>query len=151
MNTQGLKGMNAVKFNVGALEGITLDYAVWQVIGMFDDNMFQNMTPKLFMQAWRANTSKYEVHPSSNWGHGGNIIDSEGIDLLSVYEPQPDQSLKVVRYLGKSDYNLRTHNYDYSCIGKTKLEAAMRCVVNKSVGVHIFLPEEFKDYGGRAG
>lgn len=72
-------------------------------------------------------------HPSTNWAHGGPIIERENIDVM--YDPN-----------GSAGWGARMYPTPLKPIwtyGSTPLIAAMRCFVASKLGNEINLPEEF--------
>jgi hypothetical protein len=111
------------------LKGIALDWAVAKCEGMFV------RYPKMegatqFKRSWNALDPSYFVRASSNWEHGGPIIEREYIDLN--------------RNDAGTWYASTVVNYTMvDADGETPLIAAMRCYVASKLGDTVDIPEEF--------
>ena len=72
--------------------------------------------------------------PSTNWAHGGPIIEREWLDIT----PWPNQSDEDMRW------HCQQHDTANDCAqyGPTPLIAAMRCYVASKLGDNIDIPEE---------
>jgi len=70
----------------------------------------------------------FEIKPySTDWAHGGPIIEREGLCLH--------------RYKGTSQWSATYSAQDPECYGPTPLIAAMRCYVASKLGEEVELPE----------
>lgn len=79
--------------------------------------------------------------PSTNWQHGGEIIDRE-IDSLRKRSKAEELSLAYPNPNFKFKAEIFTDN-DYFCgFGSTPLIAAMRCYVTSKLGDIVDIPEE---------
>jgi hypothetical protein len=81
------------------------------------------------VRVFRKDTSAYSepVSPSTNWAHGGPIIEREEICVLA-----PVRGLWRGRKEGRTQY------------GPTPLVAAMRCYVASKLGDEVEIPEGLK-------
>ena len=67
--------------------------------------------------------------PSTDWSHGGPIIEREGIDLKRITDALWDAHMRNVNFYED---------------GSTPLIAAMRCYVASKLGDEVELPEELE-------
>ena len=82
-------------------------------------------------------TINYAPSFSTDWQHGGEIIEREWLDVTPwPNESDEDRRWQCVQY--------DTHGY-VSSFGFTPLVAAMRCYVASQLGDEIELPEELTD------
>ena len=85
------------------------------------------------VRVFRGDISSYSepVSPSTNWAHGGPIIEREGINIIQsgswLAEMDADHSGAVI-----------------SAEGTTPLIAAMRCYVASKLGDEVEIPEGLK-------
>jgi len=86
------------------------------------------------VRVFRGDTSNYSgpVSPSTNWAHGGPIIERERMRLMHTEE------------LGKNPWSAILAGAHYAEFGPTPLIAAMRCYVASKLGDEVEIPEEFK-------
>jgi hypothetical protein len=73
-------------------------------------------------------TNKY----STNWAHGGPIIEREGITIARMGEYQ------------WSEWGAALNNFDFDKEGKTPLIAAMRCYVASKLGDTVEIPTDLR-------
>jgi hypothetical protein len=112
------------------LQGAALDWAV--VKCECDIPAAFKSTPALLngsVRVFRGDISSYSepVSPSTNWAHGGPIIEREEICVLA-----PVRGLWRGRKEGRTQY------------GPTPLIAAMRCYVASKLSDEVEIPEELK-------
>jgi len=102
------------------LSGPALDWAVAKCEGRREPELINN-----FHVAWY---TWGNVRYSSNWAHGGPIIEREKITLVvywnGLWVAEPEEA--------------------YESVGETPLVAAMRCYVTSKLGEEIEVPEELK-------
>jgi len=102
------------------LSGPALDWAVAKCEGRREPELINN-----FHVAWY---TWGNVRYSSNWAHGGPIIEREKITLVvywnGLWVAEPEEA--------------------YESVGETPLVAAMRCFVKRKLGDEIDIPEELK-------
>jgi hypothetical protein len=96
-----------------ALTGPALDWAVGLAMGR---------KPNDFGWWWD------NFKPSTNWAHGGPIIERERIDVLYEHD---------LRWIAVPQKGIESY-------GPTPLIAAMRCYVASKLGDTIDIPEELK-------
>jgi len=114
------------------LTGIALD---WAVLKCECDIPAQFVSiPALLngsVRVFRGDIGAYSepVSPSTNWAHGGPIIEREGIEVIP---PHDDIEL----------WEARIAYYEY--YGPTPLIAAMRCYVASKLGDEVEIPEGLK-------
>jgi hypothetical protein len=132
------------------LTGHALDWAVAKCAGLLEPReRYGKMVPSvvLDMEYWtngdpmvRLNPCpdayyRAEYDPSTNWEHGGPIIEREGISTVQ----QGDASEWVA-----SVYNYNEGDWRLHTTGPTPLIAAMRCYVASKLGDEIEIPAELK-------
>lgn len=105
-----------------------LDWLVFKLQAGFDVYPMLERGVK-FRQAWNGNSSKH-LHPSSNWAHGGPIIEREFI------------CLKHGKHIDTLAYILKGDGYAAYVCGPTALIAAMRCYVASQLGETVEVPIE---------
>ena len=106
------------------LTGAALDWAVAKCEG--NDGVW-----------YASDKDPVDFTPSTNWAHGGEIIEREWLDVTPwPNESDEDRRWQCVQY--------DTHGY-VSSFGFTPLVAAMRCYVASQLGDEIELPEELTD------
>lgn len=90
-------------------------------------------------KAWlRKNDGKVEYYysPSTDWSHGGPIIERETLTVRT----NPEWS----DWLAYKSTGLGAHRNEYSQRGPTPLVAAMRSYVASKLGDEVEVPEELK-------
>lgn len=79
--------------------------------------------------------------PSTNWAHGGPIIERERI----ATSPLPNNSWRAYAPMGtRVLHGLEIFDWQHKGNGPTPLIAAMRCFVASKMGDEIEVPEELK-------
>lgn len=126
-----------MKIKVSTATGAVLDCLVAMCEGydcQFDDSV---SGPWLVPQDgyWQDEKPLSGFNPSTNWAHGGRLIEREGIDLYWLQHGTPDfkaswQARKVT-----------TQHHQHMLNGSTPLIAAMRCYVFNKLGEEVDLPE----------
>jgi len=89
--------------------------------------------------------------PSSDWSQGGPIIERECIDVISVEHDRPfDKSWAASMGFfqqstmdNENGHEMYTFYLPMQAVGKTPLEAAMRCYVASKLGDEVEVPDEF--------
>jgi hypothetical protein len=120
-----------MKIKTSELTGAALDWAVAKREGHIDD-----------FNGWLHEASLLEVAegdytPSTNWAQGGPIIEREGI---SVFCGGLGATGYWNAYYADRD---EWHDVDlHKQVGPTPLIAAMRCVVDSTLGDEVDIPEE---------
>lgn len=79
--------------------------------------------------------------PSTNWAHGGPILEQEGIELRKNLQGTPVWA--ACFYETRVAFDGKSRHY-HSQNGPTPLLAAMRCYVMSKLGYEIEIPEELK-------
>ena len=133
-----------MKIKTSELSGIALDWAVAKAEGLLDpQEFFGKMVPSvvLDMEYWsngdpmvRLNPCpdvyyRAEYDPSTEWKHGGPIIEEEKIEVF----------IRDERWFA---YSSRSTPEDFP--GDTPLIAAMRCYVASKLGGEVDVPEELQ-------
>jgi len=119
-----------MKVKTRELEGMLLDWMVWACAG--GAVAYPKMQGQAFIRAWRGGSTKY-LHPSTDWGQGGPIIDREHINLSA--HQLPEEGWQAWPNYGMSDWYAE---------GPTALVAAMRCYVQSKLGNEVDVPEELR-------
>jgi Protein of unknown function (DUF2591) len=121
VQTQNL-GINIMKIKTNELTRAALNWAVSKCEGHIrpDGGLYEGHQGRVF-------------HPSTNWAHGGPIIEREFIETRLFSD---DGSLWYAR-LGAKPFPL-----DAQMTGPTPLIAAMRCYVAFKLGDEVEIPEE---------
>ena len=109
------------------LTGIALDWVVCEASGLF---AAYPKVRKGFRRMWAGNSS-YFLHPSTDWGQGGLIIERECMDILCL--SGGDDGWQADKYL---------HTEKVEGFGPTPLTAAMRCYVASKLGEEVEVPDE---------
>ena len=120
-----------MKIKTSKLTGPALDWAVAKGLAQHIDSEGSVHDAELFEFGCDGDT---RLQYSTNWAHGGPIIDLENIDIF--YERNSDG--EVVQYWAGID----TDNKAPEFFGNTGLEAAMRCLVCSKLGDEVDIPEE---------
>lgn len=107
------------------LQGAALDYAVAKCMGIVSDE-----TPKY------AGNTEYSFKPSTDWAHGGPLIEREGITT----SPHSTHNGVIREWKAGRDWPMSHSPYYF---GPTPLIAAMRCYVASKMGEEINIPNEF--------
>ena len=77
----------------------------------------------------------YPWNPSSNWGHGGPLIDKYGVSLTPICNNGG--------YMAEWDMPTGFDDYDvFEVTGDTALIAVCRAVVQQNLGFEVEVPEE---------
>jgi hypothetical protein len=119
---QRIKGENEMK--TSELTGAALDWAVCEATGMFKAYT-QFRSGKNFLKVYGVARNKH-LHPSTDWGQGGPIIEREMLTVGWV----GDTWAAVVGLV------------EHKQIGPTPLIAAMRCYVASKLGDEVEIPKE---------
>jgi hypothetical protein len=106
------------------LTGAALDWAVCEATGMFKAYT-QFRSGKNFLKVYGVARNKH-LHPSTDWGQGGPIIEREMLTVGWV----GDTWAAVVGLV------------EHKQIGPTPLIAAMRCYVASKLGDEVEIPKE---------
>lgn len=114
-----------MKHKTEELEGALLDAAVAKVEG-------ERAQPTLFRDAHDVLVFSWSYSPSTNWLHGGPIIERERIDLQAP--PEADESTWLARHCNWSTRTCAEGG------GETPLIAAMRAYVASKFGDEVELP-----------
>jgi hypothetical protein len=140
-----------MKIKVSELTGAALDWAVAKCEGHLEPTKYYDrMLPRVVVcdrticdetvVRWNPMPDVYyeaQYTPSTNWAHGGPIIEREEIELTF------DRA-------GETDTLWRSEMFDMEGVsiaheyGPTPLIAAMRCYVASKLGDTIDVPEELK-------
>lgn len=136
------------------LTGAALDWAVAKAEGLLDpQEFFGKMVPSvvLDMEYWTDGTPMVRLNPcpdvyysayydpSTNWKHGGPIIEEEMIQLTPHCMVNPLHGWAAAyRSFDEDDSVYALHRMR----GKTPLIAAMRCYVASKLGDDIEIPKE---------
>jgi Protein of unknown function (DUF2591) len=126
-----------MKHKISELEGRLLDWAVSLALGMKYANT--GCVPKWFghLPSNDARSTNEPFEPSTDWRHGGPIIERERIGVWAGVEPysgKPAPDLWFAEGPGTSAARART-------TGATLLIAAMRAYVASKFGDEADLPE----------
>lgn len=108
-----------MKIKTQDLTGTALDWAVAMELNLNEEDYVE--IDNLYGPLWRG--PEY----STDWAHGGPIIEQQGIALY-LY----------------GDYQWNAHVGGRESVGPTPLIAAMRCFVASHLGDEIEVPEELK-------
>ena len=106
---------------VTELEGVQLDYWVAKAVG-HDARIEQNEVldcQVVFAQPFARDEFLFE--PSTEWAHGGPLIDQFNVDLFCEYDGT---------FWAQIDGPASVPESDVGAFGSTRLEAAMRCIVS---------------------
>ena len=110
-----------MKINTNELQGPALDWAVAKCEGhtgkWVDDDTHGNHVERPFS-------------PSTDWAQSGPIVEHERIDIYTQYP-----------CVGVSNWYARSKGKILG-VGKTPLEAAMRCYVASKLGDEVEIPKE---------
>jgi Protein of unknown function (DUF2591) len=112
------------------LIGPALDWAVATAMGLRVEYDYQYTEETFFQGWWQCGPCHWQPLPkySSDWAHGGPIIEREKITLVvywnGLWVAEPEEA--------------------YESVGETPLVAAMRCFVKRKLGDEIDIPEELK-------
>lgn len=109
-----------MKLKTADLTGPALDWEVAKCEGME-------------MRAWRTYKRLNRVNFSTDWAHGGPIIERERIGL-DFYEDGSHEN--------GGAWGAATHEGTVHALGPTPLVAAMRCYVAAKLGDEVQIPEE---------
>jgi Protein of unknown function (DUF2591) len=114
------------------LSGPALDWAVATAMGLRVEYDYQYTEEKFFQGWWQCGPCHWQPLPkySSDWAHGGPIIERADISLYSSKAPEIGGRLWVAFAKG------------INAEGPTPLIAAMRCYVASKLGEEIEVPEE---------
>lgn len=104
------------------LSGAALDWAVAKCEGLGD-------SPRLRARYMYQQSKGMGYYYSTDWAHGGPIIEREGIDLKRITDALWDAHMKNVNFYED---------------GSTPLIAAMRCYVAYKLGDEVEIPEELE-------
>lgn len=118
--------MKMAKIKTADLIGANLDFAVALAIGLRIEYRRSSLAPGLHpMVIDSVNCGRGPYHYSTDWAHGGPIIEREGIML--------------VPHLNKSseDACWRAIHGGLECRGETPLVAAMRLLVSVKMGSEV--------------
>ena len=122
-----------MKIPVSELEGIALDWATCKATGIFTS--YPHMERR-FCKSWQASCPTYFVHPSSDWSHGGPIIEREGINCnIQLDEPG-------FKHSPERRWYAQVDRRSFTAYGPTPLVAAMRCYVASKLGESVDVPDE---------
>ena len=119
------------------LTGAALDWAVAKCEG-FDWYIDVKPTaygPKPFVFAENGEVS-YKFQPTTNWSHGGPIIEREEISLSREFAG------RRIEWAAWTPAPIRDDAEAFG-YGDTPLIAAMRCYVASKLGDEVEIPEEF--------
>jgi len=125
-----------MKVKTAKLVRPALDWAVVEAQGL--KAVFPH--GQLFLDHGKGNWSWYE--PSTAWGHGGPIIEREGIGLEQM---RLGDGWHATIGCTLHDFLMWDEPYDldaYYAEGPTPLVAAMRCFVASELGGEVDIPEE---------
>jgi hypothetical protein len=125
-----------VKVKTRELEGMLLDWMVWACAG--GAVAYPKMQGQAFVRAWRGGSTKY-LHPSTDWGQGGPIIDRELI-CIDAGDGQFPEARRWEAHLAANAPVLAHMEIN----GPTALVAAMRCYVHSKLGNEVDVPEELR-------
>jgi hypothetical protein len=120
-----------MKIKTSELTGAALDWAVAEADGTPIYRSGKTMT-RMDMDGnvyWQ---------PSTDWAHGGPIIEREGISLTSYLAEEDPYWIGSVECQYKN-FNATAYYEEY---GPTPLIAAMRCYVASKLGDTVDVPEE---------
>ncbi|MDD2744793.1 MAG: DUF2591 family protein [Rhodocyclaceae bacterium] len=113
------------------LSGIQLDYAVAICLGGIDFHYDTVATYWITIDGKDRALSKSWAQafaPSTDWSHGGPIIERERIDVFSVRN--------ATNWCAQSDMRV------FNGYGHTPLIAAMRCYVASKLGDEVEIPDD---------
>lgn len=117
------------------LQGAALDWAVAKALGGHE-------AAGSFLDGVVPHPDYFKFYPSTDWAHGGPIIEREEIYLLVADNKSWWAEVR------RMDDGRKAHHTSYQkCIlqnGPTPLIAAMRCYVASKLGDDIELPKELK-------
>lgn len=118
-----------MKIKTSELTGAALDWAVAKCEGRKDNDF-----------GWWWDNYK----PSTNWAHGGPIIEREQINLNKVGRSAKDAMAPHPECWAAHIDGV------YCTYGLTPLSAAMRCHVASKLGDEVEIPEELTNEGGES-
>lgn len=118
-----------MKIKTSDLEGAALDWAVMRAINVG--------TPWRY---WGQAITAY----STNWEHGGPIIEREGIATREIPPVSGDNGYIFTRRWIAEMFRFPGGPRRSVAYGTTPLVAAMRCYVANKLGVEIEIPEELR-------
>jgi hypothetical protein len=113
------------------LQGAALDWAVAKCEGRREPELLNN-----FATAW---FTWGNVHYSTEWAHGGPIIEREGISICNL-----EANSSGVEGWTASTGELWSPQDD-GWVSKTPLIAAMRCYVASKLGDDVVIPVELME------
>lgn len=116
-----------MKIKTSELTGAALDWAVAKC----EKQVPSKTTGEPFLYEHRLYLQDFI--PSTDWAHGGPIIEREGINLVHQGDAH-DWDASLWDY-AEQDWHLHTE-------GPTSLIAAMRCYVASKLGDEVEVPEE---------
>lgn len=134
------------------LQGAALDWAVAAAenLQFNEDRVVKVCRQEPTFPAWIERESApgsaphyHRFTPSTNWAHGGPIIDREGIDLYCNVATNPSHPDKPWRGSWRARYCRMGYGTEFS-YGATALEAAMRCYVASKLGDDVVIPGELR-------
>ena len=124
--------------NTSKLTGAALDWAVCEATGLLAAYT-QFRTGKNFLKVWGVAKNAH-LHPSTDWAHGGPIIEREAINMTRWSRHAVSQGSPVSGLAWMACDRGSTHVHH----GPTYLIAAMRCYVASKLGDDVDVPEELQ-------
>ena len=121
------------------LTGAALDWAVAKCEGAKAAPLKAGGPMHLFLEV---GFSPLPYSPSTDWEHGGPIIEQEGINLTMFVEGEVDPE-DVGSWCAAYDRD-NFGDDEKSCTASTPLVAAMRCFCASRLGDEVDVPEELK-------
>lgn len=113
-----------MKIKTSELSGVALDWAVAMAVGL--DPMYRMTIPGDSVVV----TGGEKYQPSTNWGHGGPLIEQYRIHVdMMIYDD-------IVRYWEANIADMSPYE-----IGDTPLEAVCRAIVSAKLGDEVDVPE----------
>mgnify|MGYP003452907525 CR=1 FL=1 len=124
---------------VSEATNIQLDWLVWVCAGGAAAYP-KTASGKAFSKLWHGNSATY-VHPTTDWAHGGPIIEREKINLEWWHMPKEwhAETNEALRYDDKGEF---VDGSNFPQHGPTLLIAAARCYVASKMGEEVEVPEE---------
>jgi hypothetical protein len=129
-----------MKVKVSELQGAALDWAV--LVALYNKHEHGNPAHAAHFREIRGGHPLHQqAHYSSNWAHGGPIIEREAICIVQGFYRQK-QNDDVRAYVCRVDSHTPTGASTIEARGSTPLVAAMRCYVASKMGDEIEIPDE---------
>lgn len=121
-----------MKTKTSELTGAALDWAVAQALGYTTSTLDLLYDIKSYDQ----------FHPSTDWSHGGPIIEEEGISI-SYWGTKSKfgQHSRPEQFWEARHPSHRTYSYRTVGFGSAPLVAAMRCFVTRKLGSKVKVPD----------